>query len=115
MKTLFIYGNQYENEIHAWILSSEELTSRRHIEGNWTAFGKCIDNIYWLITSYKPNQIVFEEKSEYEDSIWDAVTLKCDNKLDIGIDDRGWVTYYSDEKQSTENNEGIICTAWSNE
>lgn len=97
MNTLFIYGNQYTNDIRAWILSNEIIPTR-YIHGSWTIFKKSIDSICYLITTYKPSQIIFDEKSEYEDSIWDAVTSKCDNELDIGIDNTGTVIYYTNEK-----------------
>jgi len=91
MNTIFVYGNQYENKIHAWVYSG--LSATYHSEGNWTMFGNCINEICWMIKSWKAVQIVFAEESEFEDAVWDAVTSKCDNELNISIDGNGKITY----------------------
>lgn len=90
MRTLFIYGNQYDNEIHAWLLFN--MSSAYHFKGewyDWDTFKHCINEICWMITSLKPEQIVFDEHSEYEDAIWDNISSKCDNELEITIDKNG--------------------------
>ena len=94
MHTIFINGNEYPNSIEAWVFSSNQITPLRRIYKHWDEFNKTINEICLLIKNYKPIQIIFEENSEYEDSIWDAVTSKCNNELDIGIDNSGKITYY---------------------
>lgn len=91
MYSIFVYGNQHDNEIHAWVNSG--LSSTYHSKGNWTMFGNCINEICWMIKSWKAEQIVFAEESEYEDSIWDAVTSKCDKELNISINSNGKITH----------------------
>ena len=92
MNTIFIYGDQYTKEIHAWILS-DYITPIRHFHGAWISFTNCINDICYMITTYKPIQIIFEEHSEYEDSVWDAITSKCDNELNIEIKRNGTIIY----------------------
>lgn len=104
MNIIFVYGNKYEDRIYAWILSNE-ITRKHFYKGTWERFNHSINKICEMITIYKPNQIVFDEDSEFEDAIWDAITSKCDNELDIGINDTGKVTYYKDEIMNEINEE----------
>jgi len=46
-----------------------------------------------MIMFLKPERIIFEEHSEYEDFIWDSITSKCDNELNIEINRDGSMFY----------------------
>jgi len=91
MNTIFIYANQYKNDIHTWLLTNS-ITPSRYYHSTWTTFNSCINDICKMIAFLKPEQIIFEEHSEYEDSVWDAITSKCD-KLNIEIDRNGKIKY----------------------
>jgi hypothetical protein len=92
MNTVFIYGNKYEDRIYAWILSNE-ISRKYFYKGTWERFNYSIHKICEMITICKPDQIVFDEDSEFEDAVWDAVTSKCDNELNISIDKNGKIKY----------------------
>lgn len=92
MKTLFIYGVEDLNEIRIWLLGNE-ITPLSYKCRLWYPFSKIINEILLYIQRYKPDQIIFDEVSEYEDTIWDAVTSRCDNELEITIERDGKVIY----------------------
>lgn len=92
MNTIFVYGDQYEDRIIAWILS-DEISYKYFYKGTWKRFTHTIDKVCNMITSFKPGRIVFHEHSGYEDAIWDAVTSKCDNELEITIEHDGKIIF----------------------
>ena len=93
MNTIFVHGNQDTNEIRIWVLDSEQIIPSSYKFRLWYPFSKTINEICLYIQRYKPDQIIFDEISEYEDMIWDAVTSRCDNELEITIEHDGKVIY----------------------
>lgn len=92
MNIMFIYANQYTDQIHTWLLTNS-ITPSRYYFSTWKAFNGTIYDICKMIMFLKPERIIFEEHSEYEDFIWDSITSKCDNELNIEINRDGSMFY----------------------
>jgi hypothetical protein len=93
LKTLFVYGVEDLNEMRMWILDSEQITPFSYKCKSWYPFSKSINEILMCIQRFKPDQIIFDEVSECEDMIWDAVTSRCDNELEITIGKDGKIIF----------------------
>jgi len=96
MNIIFVYGNQQEDRIYAWILSNE-ISRKYFYKGTWEKFDHSINKICEMITICKLDQIVFDEDSKYGDIIWDEITTKCDNELEIIIGHNGEIIYRKDK------------------